>query len=480
MGEQDPKQAQPRVRVSADKQQAHLLVPPTFSRSWLTPEFCRSLCVEAGVQFTTEVQQAIDSLLAQLPPEGQAVEALIAQATAPQHGRDAQVQWLVQEPSQVCQDTSFYDRSAFVMVRHGQVLGQVTPATAGEDGRDVTGHILAAIAGKPPPLTTDDSILLDAQQRLVAQADGILIRQHDKAGISQVLEVSNDVDFSTGNIDFTGNVVIRGHIGDRFTVRAGGSVQVSGVIEAAEIYCGGDLVASGGMAGRQSGRLQVGGNLIVRFLDAVTASVKGDLRLEREAIGSQIVVHGQIDSPTGSIIGGVLVPTGAVRIATLGSPAGNATQIIVGRVPRLQTLLVKMQKMQQKVIHQHKKLIKEQSELELNRHRLKPQQRERMTEIIFEIQRFAAYSEQLSASIEAMQEQIRKQRRVHLAIERTLHQGVLIQTESCEWRVFDDVSGPLCIDSNEHGELVFRRHNGPQQPINVIARASLGDQSTAA
>ena len=126
MGDSKGKQAQPRVCVSADKQRAHLLVPANFSRPWVTMDLCRSLLRDAGVQLSVEVQQTVESLLKQLPPEGEPVETLIAEARLPRHGEDAQVQWLIKEPEHSEQDTSFYERSAFVMVSQGQTLAQIS------------------------------------------------------------------------------------------------------------------------------------------------------------------------------------------------------------------------------------------------------------------------------------------------------------------------------------------------------------------
>ncbi len=57
------------------------------------------------------------------------------------------------------------------------------------------------------------------------------------------------MDFSTGNIDFEGDVRVLKGIRDIFEVRATGNIEVGGLIEASTIDAGGSVFAKGGMAG---------------------------------------------------------------------------------------------------------------------------------------------------------------------------------------------------------------------------------------
>jgi len=63
-------------------------------------------------------------------------------------------------------------------------------------------------------------------QSLIAGIDGQVNYIDGKVSVFANYEVPADVDNSTGNISFVGNVIIRGNVLSGFTVEAGGSVEV--------------------------------------------------------------------------------------------------------------------------------------------------------------------------------------------------------------------------------------------------------------
>ena len=53
--------------------------------------------------------------------------------------------------------------------------------------------------------------------------------------VSPVFQLNGDVDFSSGDIDFRGNVSINGNVTAGFKVRASGDIEVNGFIENSEV-----------------------------------------------------------------------------------------------------------------------------------------------------------------------------------------------------------------------------------------------------
>ena len=65
-----------------------------------------------------------------------------------------------------------------------------------------------------------------------------------------MLDIPGNVDFSTGSINFLGDINIKGDVLSGFTVRAMGNIHVDGVIEAGSaVEAGGDLVVVKGILG---------------------------------------------------------------------------------------------------------------------------------------------------------------------------------------------------------------------------------------
>ena len=324
-----------RVSLASDKSSASLTVPGRPDPKVVPEEAGEAVLREAGVEITARVRQAVAELFQQAHDSEHPVIGEVARATPPADGTDGYIEWTIDrerddpsdaEPNATTDKVDYRAMSAFLMVQPSQVLGQIHEHTDGEDGRDVTGKTLPAKAGKPAKLDTDESILIDASGTVIAQQEGVLKRDGTKASIRKLLDVPGYVDYSTGNIDFNGDVTVQQGVRDRFLIKATGDVQVRGLIEAAMIETGRDLLAEGGFAGRERGNARVGRDLIAKYLDNVQGQVFGDLKVDREIINCELTVHGGVSSPSGSIIGGRIRVTDAIHVACIGSGGGVATE----------------------------------------------------------------------------------------------------------------------------------------------------------
>lgn len=447
-----------KVQVSRDNSRAEIIVPVDFPGNLLSPELCDATLRDANVEVTQDVVARIRAALASYVPGGE-YRFVAAQETAVVHGRDGAIEWLLEDDPNRNPDANFYDRSAFVTVKPGQIVAKVIGVRPGVDGRDVRGGSIAAKLGREYPLKHDESLMLDSKGQLIAQADGVLERSAKVLRIRQMIEIDENVDFSTGNIEFTGSVVVRRDIRDKFIIRAGGNVEVHGMIEAATVDCGGDLIARGGMAGRNEGTATVGGNLVARYLDSVRTQVGGDLAVEREMINCEAVIGGAIRSPGGSIIGGRTVVTGEVEVATLGSGAGVATEIVLGTVPRLDPLADRLRTLVGRLNESKDALTAEQGRLNQDTRRLTSLDKERQTEILFELQRLATMTARGETTLSALNDHLDATRTVRVNVSRRLHRGTVLTYRGKSFKITQDMRGPIQIIA-ERGDVMYRRAEG--------------------
>src|SRR5690606_32795771 len=98
-------------------------------------------------------------------------------------------------------------------IKKGQLIAERVPAGTGTDGRAVTGDPIPAKKGKEARLKAGKNVVVDQEQmKIYAAIDGLVtITERDKINVFPVYEVNGDVDYAIGNIDFVGNVVIRGN-----------------------------------------------------------------------------------------------------------------------------------------------------------------------------------------------------------------------------------------------------------------------------
>jgi uncharacterized protein len=237
------------------------------------------------------------------------------------------------------QTVDFKAISPFRFVRKGDVLARITPRIEGIAGIDVTGAVVAY--GKAPvnsPRPGKNTVVQGGT--VVAQCDGRFVVGEESFWVSEVLEIHGDVDYSTGHIDFAGDVIVQGQIKQGFKVKAGGSLTCAKLIDASEIICGGDLETGQGILGRMQGTVKVGGKVRAKFIENCYLEARGDVMVTTGCLNSVINTLGVVATgPKGVIIGGKLYAQKGVSAFQIGSAAGVRTEIHCGVDYRVQQKL---------------------------------------------------------------------------------------------------------------------------------------------
>lgn len=224
-------------------------------------------------------------------------------------------------------------------VRKGQLIARVIPAESGVTGKTVTGEELPCRAGKEARFKVGKNVLVDQEETsMYAAIDGLVtLTDKGKINVFPVYEVNGDVDYSTGNIDFVGTVVIRGNVLTGFTVKSAGDIRVVGGVEGAELISGGSIEITGGIIGYNKGLVSAGQNVKVSFIQ------DGNVVAGEDVIVSQSIMHSNIragrdvlcNGSKGLIVGGTVQAGERVIARTIGNTMSTATAVEVGVVPEL-------------------------------------------------------------------------------------------------------------------------------------------------
>jgi len=221
----------------------------------------------------------------------------------------------------------------FSSVYAGEVMAYRTHPTDGEAGTDVFGNNAEPKSGKPAPKLTKgkNTFISEDEMELIAEVSGQLVVSGKTLSISPLLEIPGNVDFSTGNIDFAGSVIIAGAVLSGFSVEAAGNIEVKGIVEAATIRATGSVNLYGGIMGRSKGRIESGCNVFTKFAQNATIIAKGNLKTNA-LLHSEIIVDGAVDLEGDNcfIAGGTVIAGEEVRAKTIGSHMGTRTEIKVG------------------------------------------------------------------------------------------------------------------------------------------------------
>jgi len=272
-----------RIRITVRNEAADAVarIEPTRSRADAVTELDINAALDdRGVTRSCLDQEAIRRLAeaaAEHPDSPH--ERVVARGTPPEHGVDGHIEMLVEpiDPCDLKPDNDRSDKAAsdapdgsstpendpenpsgvdhyrgptFTVIDAGQPIAQIHPATTGSDGIDVFSKIIPAHQGTEPDPKFDESIVRKGNT-LLSVSPGVLWIRDGLLEVGDRLDIPGDVDFTTGNIDFPGDVAIAGGIKDRFVVNAAGHLQVGGLVEAASLSASRDVSILRGMVGRE-------------------------------------------------------------------------------------------------------------------------------------------------------------------------------------------------------------------------------------
>ncbi len=225
-------------------------------------------------------------------------------------------------------------------VKAGEVIAERTLPTKGLPGMNVLGDPIPAEPGKAITLIADDNTEFQDEEQLVliAKVDGnVKLKRGNRVVVNTVFNVKNDVDFSTGNLDVTGDVNVTGNVISGFKIKASGNVVINGLVEDAQIDAGGDVLVRKGFVGTGKGVINAEGNVMVKFVDNQTVKASGDIHIGVEAVHAQLSANKSIymTKGRGIFIGGEAHAGESVEINIIGTEQHTRTLVIVAEHARM-------------------------------------------------------------------------------------------------------------------------------------------------
>lgn len=276
------------------------------------------------------------------------------------HGTDAYIEYFfntdLRAKPQLNEDGSvdFFNLNAVNHINEGDLLARLTKETLGEPGIDVTNSPIKPRDVKRLTLKFGHNVRLSEDGlEAYSMVNGHVNLIDSTIFVSNVFEVEN-VDASTGNIDYNGSVKINGNVNSNFVVRAKGNIEIKGVVEGAYVIADGNIIMSSGVNGMSKATIQAKGNVIAKYIENATVISGGCIRTEaimhsKVSASDQVVVDGR----KGNISGSYVSAKNLIEVKTLGSPYGSDTVIQLGIDP---TMKAKMEELNQEVENTGKQL----------------------------------------------------------------------------------------------------------------------------
>lgn len=261
---------------------------------------------------------------------------VIAKGIPPRHGEDAYLVVEYQkEETKKKEKVNFRNILDIPSVKNGEVIARCVPQTVGESGRGVSGRLLPARDGKPLLIRAGKNVVKDGNQ-FISIIDGQVSITNKSIAVNPVFEVKGDLDLKTGNVNFIGNVVIRGNVPTGYEVIAGGDIKIYGLVEGAQLLAKGNIVISGGITGGNRGKIVANGSIQASFLNQADLRAGQDVIIHSSSLHSKIEAGGSIRCQNGTIIGGILKAGKDIHVKELGNHLYTKTDLTVGYNPSLE------------------------------------------------------------------------------------------------------------------------------------------------
>lgn len=257
------------------------------------------------------------------------------------HGKDGQiVDLFARKPERalVVDEYNRVDYAAISFIQNadeGDVICRIIQPTAGEDGKTVLGQDLPARSGRAACVPKGrNTALTEDGAALVATKTGHVEFNGRTFQVKPVLDIDGNVDYSSGNINFLGDVHVHGDVCTGFTVRAMGNITVEGVVEAAMVEAGGDLIMVKGAQGDNRAVLRASHSIYAKYLENCCVYAMEDLHADC-IINCDVYCDGLVEvrSGRGTIIGGSIRAAHEVSAEVMGSRSECQTAVVLGGLP---------------------------------------------------------------------------------------------------------------------------------------------------
>ena len=309
-----PTAAAAGVRIT-ERQLSHLLKKKGIVHGLQNGQIKR-ICIESLVKVPVDVALCTRAV----PGENARLEFLVAISpdARPQAREDGRV--------------DYREIRSFVSTAAGQVIAKKKPATPGTPG--------VSVAGNPIPATPGQDIMMPAGRNteisadgttLIAAKAGIIYQDGNVISIMEQLDIKGDVDFSIGNIKYSGDVLIHGNVLPGFVVEAEGVITIKGEVESARINSrNGEVHIERGIIGKGDTVISAKKGVTIAFAQDTMITTEGTLTVEKYLLNCDVTCLSlQSKDNHVSIMGGQARAEKSIQTGHLGSDKGIKTKAVL-------------------------------------------------------------------------------------------------------------------------------------------------------
>jgi len=289
----------------------------------------------------------LDDIAVHLSKGEKVEDRRVVKGVEPEAGADARLVFLVKryapkppaqksapEENETC-FLSLRDLHLFDNVKSGMVVARLYPPKSGKAGTDALGKPLPAKAGQPVKLQLDKTLTQRNEaegalsyQAVVASTDGYLVEESGKLMVKEELAITGNVDFHVGNLEFIGQLVVKGDVLPGFSVSGVKGVTIIGAVQGGSVSSSqGSVTVKGFVFGGDTGKIVCRGDFSCITARQAQVEALGNITISKEAYDCTLRSQKSIVAEGGRLIGGQHFAVCGAHAQQFGNDVGHTTTI---------------------------------------------------------------------------------------------------------------------------------------------------------
>jgi len=324
------------------------------------------------------------------------------------------------------------------------LLVKVTYDKQGKDGIDVFGKMIRVSKAKKVFLQGGSNVLWNEKVGgFFSKSAGRVVRRGHTVDVDETMFIKDGVGTESGSILHKGGVIINGDIDSEFSVDVSGDIEVRGLIYACDIKCGGNLTCKEGINENIAKKIEVKGDILAKYIMNASIETNGQVIANSEIFQSKIKAKSEVHCKHGRILGGEIMAAKGIYVGEAGSKGNANTLLIAGIDFQLQNKLKSNDENIKKLKDAIKKLKPVHKKLSNMRNYLKPDQKEKLTELEFKIFETEDGIESLEAENKEVRKEIYSNKKAKIVIYDMVYPGVVLRVFDSQFIVENALAGPV-------------------------------------
>ncbi len=336
------------------------------------------------------------------------------------------------------------------------IVADIFPETTGTPGKDIRGIAIAQYPGTPAKISIGNGIVMTEDgKHLKTAIAGNLRWNKDHFVVDKEIVVSGDIDLSVGNIDFIGDVIIKGNVNEGFFIKSGGNVSIAGNVTGATIEADGSI---SGRLGFVTSKISAKGDISVNFGENSEITCGGTIKAQ-SFIGCTVYCEGPmlIQGGKSVIVGGKYTCLSDIEVNYIGSDSYVRTLVILGNIAVLAEELGDLKKKLKEYEGQLQQLELVCTTLQQQKKAapLPPEREEMLKRSIKAKFGHMGLIKETHDRIAEIEHEIENNNDLCVKLKRAVFPGVTFRINNSQY-VVTTKSGPGTVQVNDEGDIVIR------------------------